>query len=393
MPPAQPETPARSRRGVAAALAFAALALVAAGLAGLLSAAWGYALFAAATALFAAAAGSFGVLAFTRAGPTLALRRGLVAALGAGIAAYALALAAFAGFFAHETLQGRMEWRWIVFGPVALAALVVLDKGLYRKLVANNLPTWRRFGQYVTREQADPAAMRRVLVDEVVLHRSLYAASRLRWWRHTLIFWGFGAMVLVELLAVFAREALPAFGLRDVWREPGHPLRLAFDAAFDATGLAVLAGCLLALAWRVGVRGRPERKFADTPTTVFLLAVVASGFVVEGLRIALAPGAAGHGASFVGLATAAMLGAAGLVRAALYEPLWIAHAVGACAFIAYVPVKRLVHTCATPVGRLMNSQKELLARRKRGVLAGLQRERAAASAPAVAPGAGGTARG
>jgi len=31
-------------------------------------------------------------------------------------------------------------------------------------------------------------------------------------------------------------------------------------------------------------------------------------------------------------------------------------------------VKRLVHSCATPLGRLMNSQKGMLAAKKRGVL-------------------------
>ena len=33
-----------------------------------------------------------------------------------------------------------------------------------------------------------------------------------------------------------------------------------------------------------------------------------------------------------------------------------------------MPIKRLVHTCATPIGRLMYSQKGLLAARRRGVL-------------------------
>ena len=59
----------------------------------------------------------------------------------------------------------------------------------------------------------------------------------------------------------------------------------------------------------------------------------------------------------------------------MYEALWLVHVLGSCAFIAYVPAKRLVHSCATPMGRLMHSQRELLAAKKQAVLAGLMMRR------------------
>jgi nitrate reductase gamma subunit len=361
-------TPQRERRIGLLALATVGSALVAAGLAGWLTAAWGYGLFTAAVLFLSAAGGCFGILGLTRLGDTALLERALTFLLGGGIASYALALCAFAGFFVSETLHGRMELRWIVFGPIVLASLIILDKGLYQKLIRNNLPTWFRYRKYISRERSDPEAMRRTLVDDVIVQRSLLGVSRFRWLRHTLIFWGFMAMVLVELFAVFLREGFPAFGWRDVWREPGHPLRLAFDAAFDVTGLMVLLGCVLAIAWRIRVNALPERKFSDTPTTIFLLFVIVSGFVVEGLRVELSPGDPWHVASFVGVGFGWMLRPLGMVRGSLYEPLWLVHVIAACGFIAYVPVKRLIHTCATPMGRLMNSQKGLLAAKKRGVL-------------------------
>lgn len=333
-----------------------------------LSAAWGYGLFAASALLLAAGAALFAILVLSRAGDAGTLRRGFTALLAGGAAAYVLAVVALSVHYIHETLQGRMEWHWILFGPAALAALAILDVGLYRKLVKNNLPTWRRYRQYIRREDADPAAMRRTLVDDVIVHKSLFHASKLRWVRHTLIFWGFAAMFATELAAVFLREGFPAFGWRDIWREPGHPVRFAFDFAFDLTGLMVLVGCVLALVWRAMVNNTPERKFADTPTTVFLLFVVVSGFVLEGLRIAPTLGDAQHAASFVGVAFAWPIAAAGLTGNAAYQPLWVIHAIAALAFIAYVPIKRLVHTCATPMGRLMNSQQGLLAAKKRGVI-------------------------
>jgi nitrate reductase gamma subunit len=177
-------------------------------------------------------------------------------------------------------------------------------------------------------------------------------------------------MFAVELVAVAVREAFPAFGLTDVWRIPGHPVRLAFDFAYDATGLMILVGCLLALVFRWMVHGTPEQKYTDTPTTVFLLAVVLGGFVLEGLRLAMEADQPGQVASFVGLLFAAPMRGVD-VSPYFYEGFWYFHVLLSCAFIAYVPVKRLIHSCATPLGRMMNSQKAMLAAKKERSLRGL----------------------
>jgi nitrate reductase gamma subunit len=118
---------------------------------------------------------------------------------------------------------------------------------------------------------------------------------------------------------------------------------------------------------------------------VFLLAVVVTGFAMEGWRIAQAPDSASHAASFAGRAAAHAMASAGLSAPALFQPLWILHAVLSCALIAWLPATRLVHSCATPVGRLMNSQKGLLAARKLGVLGAMLRR---GEAPAAGGGPG-----
>jgi nitrate reductase gamma subunit len=339
-----------------------------------LSAAWGYALFAASVLLVTAGTAVFAVFALSHFGNTARLRRAFVFLFAAGAGAYVLSLSALAGYYVRETLEGNMEWRWILFGPSVLAALIVLDYGLYRKLVRNNLPTWRRYHQYISRAQSDPVAMRTTLIDEVILHRSLFRASKVRWMRHALIFWGFIVMFATELIAVVVRDGFPAFGWRDIWREPDNPVRLAFEFVFDVTGLMIVVGCVLALGWRAAVNARPERRYSDTPTTLFLLIVVVTGFVVEGLRIAPTLGDPVHNAAFVGLGVAQMLTRSNLANAALYEPLWLVHVAAACLFIAYVPVMRLIHSCATPLGRLANSQKDMLAAKKRGVLGAMLRK-------------------
>lgn len=383
-----PAERARPRPGYVL-LVLAGSAVLIIGLCGWAPAGVGYGLFTLAGLSFGVALWAMAVLLLTRRGHAsqLASRAGLAARLGA--VAYVLAVAALAGHYAHETLQGRMELHWIVFGPLVLAALVAFEWGIYRKLVKANAVSWDRYRRFIDRDHADPAAMRKTLIDEVITHRSLWQTSKLRWIRHTLIFWGFAGMFVLELAAVFVREAVPAFGWSDVWRVPGHPLRLMFDLGYDLTGLMMLLGCILALYWRYTVRGKPERKYADTPMVLFLGFVVVTGFMLEGWRLAQLPGASEQAFSFVGLWFAALMSGAGLTSAGLHQPLWLVHVVASCALIAYLPATRLIHTCATPLGRLMNSQKGLLQAKKHGVLAGLWRHPPAdgphRSSPAATP--------
>lgn len=363
----------------------AAVLLFLAGLADVIGAAWGYGLFLLATVTIGLGIVLLAIYFMTRAFDGSSLRQAFLTAFTVGGWTYVLSVSALSGHFVHETLQGRMELRWIVFGPVVLAAIVLLDWGLYRVLVRRNLPTIRRYGGVMGRENLEPAAMRATFAEEVLLHRSLFQVSPFRWVRHQLILWGFGLMFAVELMAVGVREAWPSFGFTDVWRIPDHPVRLAFDFAFDLTGLMILLGCILALVFRAMVNGKPEQKYTDTPTAVFLLAVVLTGFILEGLRIAAAPGF-DHAASFVGVAFAAAV-PAGLSLSESHAFMWYTHMLLSCAFIAYVPAKRLVHSCATPIGRMVNSQKTMLAMKKERSLRGLL-ERPAILTPTVPPGEG-----
>ena len=348
----------------------ATVGLLALGILGQLSAAWGYGFFLVAVILLGSGTAVFSIYVFTQSYASEPLQRiwSLLFILGGW--SYIWAVGALSGYFVREAIDGRMETKWVLFGPAALAALIAVEWGLYRLLVVKNLPTWRRFGHVVTREASDPAATRRTFVDDVLLHRSLLSVSGFRWLRHTLIFWGFVAMFVIEILAVILREVWPAFGGTDVWENPTHPLRLAFDLGYELTGAMVLLGCVMALVWRVMVNGTPEQKFSDTPSAVFLLLVVASGFVVEAMRLAELPPDPAYWFSFLGYGLSGLW--AGSEPASMaHEALWYIHVFGSCAFIAYVPAKRLVHSCATPMGRLMISQKGLLAAKRRSILAGL----------------------
>ncbi len=358
------------KRTIVTFMLVAGAGLAVLGVSGRLGEAGGWGLFLVSALLLASGTGTGGILLFSKRLPTESLKTVTAWLLILGGMFYVWGICGLGGFYLFETFEGRMETRWVVFGPVILAALIILDIGLYRIIVEGNLPTWRRFGQFVTRQDADPGAMRSVLVDEVVLHKSLFSVSGFRWFKHTLIFWGFGLLFVTECLAVVFRDMLPAFGRGDLWMAD-HPLRLAFDFAFDAFGLMSLVGCVLALIWRVMVNGTEQQKFTDTPTAMFLFLVLLSGFLVEALRIAAAPPDPNLAMSFAGYGLALAIGPARAALAGLYDPLWYAHVIGSCLFIAYVPIKRLVHSCATPIGRLMGSQKGLLEAKRKGVLSGL----------------------
>ena len=348
----------------------AGVGLAALGVGGRLVEAWGWGLFLVSALLLSAGTGAGGVLLFSQRLHTDFLKAVTAWLLVLGGLFYVWGIFGLGGFYVFETLEGRMETRWVVFGPAILAAIIVLDIGLYRIIIVRNQPTYRRFGRFVTRRDSDPDAMRRTLVDEVVLHKSLFSVSGFRWFKHTLIFWGFGLLFVSECLAVVFRDMLPAFGRGDLWMAD-HPLRLAFDFAFDAFGLMSLVGCVLALVWRVMVNSTEQHKFTDTPTALFLFFVLFSGFIVEGLRIAGAAPDPHLAVSFAGYGLALLMGPAAEALAGLSEPLWYVHVIGSCLFIAYVPVKRLVHSCATPMGRLMNAQKGLLEAKRKGVVGGL----------------------
>ena len=177
------------------------------------------------------------LLALTRAFDTDRLR-GSAAWLGIiGVWTYVWAVGALAGHYTHETFAGRMELRWVLFGPAVLAALVVLDVGLYGCWSARTCRHGIATAASSAAELANPRAMRRTLIDDVILHRTLFSVSGFRWLKHTLIFWGFALMFATELLAVVVREGFPAFGWTDLWEMTSHPVRLAFDFVYDFTGV------------------------------------------------------------------------------------------------------------------------------------------------------------
>lgn len=158
---------------------------------------------------------------------------------------------------------------------------------------------------------------------------------------HGCVFWGMALLlvgtVMVLLNVVFG---LPVF--------QGGFNRWFMGATLDCAGVFVLSGTLFLLAKRIFVPDRlnaiqPRRGFVFMEVALAL--IVASGFVLQGLRIAHTsydPGA------FVGnwLATSILNVEGGLQW---HRYLWWAHGLSALAFVAYIPYSPLVHLLLAPV--------------------------------------------
>ena len=126
---------------------------------------------------------------------------------------------------------------------------------------------------------------------------------------------------------------------------------------FDLSGLALLLGLLLAaVLWRREKRSAANAPCHDWLALYLLLGITLTGFVLEGMRIALAGMPEGSGYAFAGYALAqvfAPLGQAGLAR--IYGWGWYTHAVLTALTVAYIPFSQLRHMFTAPLFLLVQT--------------------------------------
>jgi Fe-S oxidoreductase/nitrate reductase gamma subunit len=154
---------------------------------------------------------------------------------------------------------------------------------------------------------------------------------------HALIFWGFVILTIGTTILVF-HEHLVSF--------IAGKIHLVFEISMEIGGLILLAGILWALVRRYLQRvSRLERRLEDAVVPLWLLIVVCSGFVLEGVRLAVQKPAWAQW-SFVG-AWAAGFVSPGTAEAT-YPYLWWGHALLSLGFIAVIPYTKLFHVLGAP---------------------------------------------
>ncbi len=185
----------------------------------------------------------------------------------------------------------------------------------------------------------------RALLDQAVLQRRLLAQP-LAGSVHVAISWGF-AILFVATCLVAAQDYLGVPTLR------GAFYLYFMSLVVDLGGLAATLGVALALVRRFGTR--PERLWKPRDRERYalflwlLLAILLSGFVVEGLRIAATADPWGRWSPGGWLVATGLAGLSPAQQALWHRVAWWGHAVLAFGFIALVPFTLIRHTLAAPV--------------------------------------------
>ena len=196
----------------------------------------------------------------------------------------------------------------------------------------------------------------RVLFRDVLLQERLRKRSRKRWIIHGLIFFPLMGRFLYGLAALLGTTYFADSAVFWSMVDKNHPVT-AF--LFDLTGICILAGVVLA--WRRGSAaeqakpdGMPKQ---DKPALALLGAVVAAGFITEGIRIALTGMPGGSGFAPIGYGLGLFFSAFGDLST-VYGYVWYIHAILWGAFLIYLPFSNMLHIIMGPVVLAMNAARE-----------------------------------
>jgi Fe-S oxidoreductase/nitrate reductase gamma subunit len=158
---------------------------------------------------------------------------------------------------------------------------------------------------------------------------------------HAMVFWGMLVLFLGTLLVLMNV-------VFDVAVMTGGFYKWFMALGLDAAGLAVLIGIGFLLIRRLSHYRHlfePKPRSGFVFAELLLLAVILTGFLLEGLRIRLT---GAHELAIVGHAVASLPGSpAG--GATIYTLLWWIHGLLALFFIAYIPFSPLTHLMFIPV--------------------------------------------
>ncbi len=212
---------------------------------------------------------------------------------------------------------------------------------------------WKRPGWYL-----------RIVIIDVVFHKKLYGQSFYRWLAHTLLVFGFVATFIVDMikglttgyLAAWS-QSMPFFSFAHAFKT--GPIRPFLDFFLEFFSFLILIGCVLAMIRRFFLKPDQLRtEEEDIVTLAFIFYMVASGFFIEGYRIAhpevvtervymadFTPPSANNWISFFGYFLSLFL------KDITINPhfLWYAHVIPCLVWFVYIPHSKFLHIFTSTV--------------------------------------------
>jgi len=251
------------------------------------------------------------------------------------------------------TLQATRETFWTI-GPTGKALFYYLGAVAILVFVYG---VYARFARYA-RGRADPrerladlpgrvaSAARIVTTNEKQFDRDAYAGVM-----HAFIVWGFLTLLMATTILGIDMDLYRPLTGESFWVGDFY---VAYQFVVDAFGLLFVVGVGMAIARRYRRRdGRLWGKHTSLEDDAFVWALFllgVGGFLAEAVAIVGQPSRASETVSFVGMALAAGLTAAGMtpeLAARLYPAVWWHHSLLALAFIAWIPYAKPFHMLAS----------------------------------------------
>jgi len=248
---------------------------------------------------------------------------------------------------------------WIGLGVFGLGMLMVASIWVQGSMGRDRLSLPRRIGRIILAVLDFVFSIRVLkflwsfLVDGIFLRRVL-RESFSRWLTHTLMFWAFGARMLLGVFTWLLAWIAPTYPLTQALVNKNTP---AVALAYDLLALLVIVGAALALIRRYIKRDDQLISGGQDAVAIALLgSIFLVGFVVEGARIVvtdLHPGLAAF--SFIGYPLSLLLDLVPLSWPAVYSWLWYVHVALVVGFIAYLPFSKFFHILISPLMVAVNT--------------------------------------
>ena len=251
-------------------------------------------------------------------------------------------------------------WHFVTWLKVLWYVLAVASVGVFAYGVARPIAKYRH-GQGERWPPVRELGPRLVAGSRLLFaHRTIARRDRTAGWAHRAIFFGFLTLFAGTVILGFDTDFTdPVFG----WSYFHGGFYLAYKEVLNVLGTALVVGLIVMMVRRAIVRppkldyARPDRapgepqfdrhvyRVGDWAFVVILLVIALTGFLLEGVRIAMDHPGDG-GTQFGGWITAQILIGAGFghsLLAALRHGIWWFHGLLAIAFVASIPYTKAGH--------------------------------------------------